>query len=255
MTLIETLRYNKFMDWLRGDSRSLKARFFRIPLEHLEFFLLYRLWGKTYTEFYSVRMSRQVQKAQNKPITPGYFESAAYHLDYLKSKGMRPDHRFLDYGCGLMRTGVAIMGYLEKKKYVGVDISEERFKRGAPVAAQHGFGPDYYTNIRISDCDNPELRGMTFDIIWSHDVFCHMPPEDCRVALRTLRDCLADDGQFFMTYSEEDRYRRGRFKDFWFTRDQARAMCEDAGYKFEIMTDWRKFQPDQVMVRLTKAAA
>src|SRR5579862_7424620 len=44
-------------------------------------------------------------------------------FDYLVQHGLLPEHRFLDIGCGNLRSGWLIIEYLHRANYVGLDIS------------------------------------------------------------------------------------------------------------------------------------
>lgn len=51
-------------------------------------------------------------------------------LDYLLRYGLQPDDVAVDYGCGSLRLGRALIDYLAPGKYWGVDITHEFYELG-----------------------------------------------------------------------------------------------------------------------------
>ena len=42
-------------------------------------------------------------------------------FEFIKDQGLKPDHKFLDVGCGSMRGGVHFVKYLASGNYFGMD--------------------------------------------------------------------------------------------------------------------------------------
>jgi len=51
-------------------------------------------------------------------------------LDYLMAAGLRPEHRVLDLGCGMLRAGVKLAAYLEPRHYFGIDSDKPALDTG-----------------------------------------------------------------------------------------------------------------------------
>src|SRR6185312_2619231 len=49
-------------------------------------------------------------------------EHRRFQIEMLKRQGLRPEHRFLELGCGPLTVGVPLIQYLEPGHYTGVDI-------------------------------------------------------------------------------------------------------------------------------------
>ena len=237
--------------WLRGDYNSIRYRYFHLPKAWLVYTLGYRIRGKGWIDFYSKRMDGKADA----PFNPKqkYLDFGQFQLDYLKNVGLKPEHQFLDYGCGVMRTGIHLAGYLEPNRYTGVDISTNRLANGVKLMAQHGFKKSSYEAIQVSDCYLKELEGRKFDFVFAASVFTHLPLAEILIALGTIRDLLTPDGVFYFTYAEADTQRRKNIKDFWYRREQLEQACLDAGLEFSVMDDYSIL--DDVMVRAQRPKA
>ena len=220
--------------FLRGDYNSVRYRWYRLPREHLSLFFRYRLTGRSWIDFYADRMDGfQKGGSASLPLKPAYLESAIEDFEYIKSRGLKPDHVFLDYGCGVLRTGAHIIRYLEGGRYVGVDISGERIAKGRRLLAESGIPEDAYTTHTVHDAALGELAGQRFDFVWAMSVINHMPEKDIRVFLKALRPLLNENGQFVFVFNVDEKVRRMRIKDWWYPEPLMRRWCEEAGFRFE----------------------
>lgn len=255
MSIINSLRFNPFMTWLRGDSKSLHHRFFTLPLEHLEFFFFYKLRGKTYTHYYQVRMERQAKQSFETPFIKEYLETGVTDLEYLKKQGMQPHHRLLDFGCGTLRTGLFVIPYLDPGNYVGVDISETRIEKGCREAENQGIPRDRYRVVTLTGTGLEEIADEKIDYVWSLAVFSHMPSSEWYPILRKLHGQLSDDGKILISYSHRDKLKRSKFKDFWYTSDHVEKVAAECGYKTTFLDDWNEvnYTAEERIVLLTKA--
>jgi cyclopropane fatty-acyl-phospholipid synthase-like methyltransferase len=247
---------NRFLNWLRGDYRSLKMRFLKVPMDYVDY-VWGKAFGKSYTEVYAKRMDAEARISAYKTIPTVYLNNAEGHRNFLINHGLNPNHRVLDYGAGVLRTGQYLLKYLDANRYVAADISGERLAKGQRLAEANGIPKDSYRVQVISDCHIRELEGEKFDLIWSHDVVPHLPLAECELMFRSLRGLLSESGRIFLTYSHADKPRRIKFKDFWFTEKQMRTVSEAAGLNFEIQEDWKDYRPesseDNILVCLTPA--
>ena len=52
---------------------------------------------------------------------------------YLLARRLRPEHKFLDFGCGSLRNGVWIIRFLNPGNYYGIDADRWQLEAGARV--------------------------------------------------------------------------------------------------------------------------
>lgn len=240
---------------LRGEHNSIRYRFYHLPLQKLQYFWS-RLTGKSYTEWYAERMDANAAISKDRPLSARYLETAKVQLDYLKMKGLQPQHRLLEYGAGVLRAGILFIDYLEPGKYTGADISVLRLDKGIALANERGIPRNRYRIEVLSNAQAKELGDSQFDYVWSHDVFAHMPLDESEACLIALKRNLAPGGRIFITYSRADEFKTSNLKDFWYTNDQFRQMCERAGYTCVLQKDWEQYRlPEsadrQMLVMLT----
>ena len=221
--------------FLRGDYNSVRYRFLILPRQWLHYVFAYRLFGKDWTMFYTDRMNREAEISKDKRPSDLYLEQSTSHLEKLTTAGLRPHHRLLDYGCGVMRTGLAAIPYLDAGKYTGVDISGVRLKKGRALLAESGIEASSYEAFPVTDCTLRELDGYQFDYVWAQSVLTHMPASEIDVMLRSMQPMLAPGGQFLFTFSTDKAYKRRHVKDFWYPEDYMAELCRAAGYVYELI--------------------
>lgn len=224
---------------LRGDYNSIRTRYFEMPRRWIDYLLRYRLFGKSWVKYYADLIDTD-ERAKGH-VNPEYVNYGKVHFDYLRSQGLKKGHSLLDYGCGRMRAGLHFAKFLGPGRYVGVDISEERLKNGRELMRAAGIGDDEYESICVRDCYLRELDGRKFDFVWAASVLTHMPENDIRAALSSIRRLLAPDGAFYFTYAEADQEKRRIMKDFWYPRAKIAELCEEAGLSFELMPHYREW--------------
>lgn len=112
--------------WWRGTKRYLAWRL-RNPLA-------------PYEDYYVHAVMRKVRGTGHPAIGPKSRPVRAQTelLDFLKRYGLQPGDVAVDYGCGSLRLGEALMGYLEPGRYWGVDITAEFYELGL-----QGMNPDF----------------------------------------------------------------------------------------------------------------
>lgn len=225
------------LDRLRGRNRSIRFRFWEVPKETLRLWL-YRLRGRSWIDYYANRMETDAGEAL--PSEPSYLDVGKDFLTYLQEHGLRPEHQLLDYGCGILRGGLQFVPYLQTGHYIGVEISGPRLEQGRRLMDEAGIPGDSYSTLLVHDCSLKELGDRKFDYVWAHAVLMHMPEQDIRSLLDSLKKHLNADALFFFTFfpSENlglDRIVKDKIRDFYYPTDYLRRIFEDKGYEFEIM--------------------
>ena len=219
---------------LRGDYNSIRYRYFHLPREWMTYILKYRLFGKSWVDFYGARLDGFKTDGEFGPLKPAYAKDGEVHFNYLLSHGLKPSHSLLDYGCGVMRSGLFFAKYLDPGNYVGVDISEQRLAHGRHLMSEAGISECDYGAILVHDCRLTELKGRSFDFVWANSVLTHMPESDIRTMLAALSELLAEDGKFYFTFADADKRRRKHIKDFWYPEAEMRSIFNSAGYECQV---------------------
>lgn len=126
-------------------------------------------------------------------------------LSFLRSHGLRPEHRVLDVGCGPLRAGVHLVDYLDPGHYYGVDINESVLDAGyehelteplrAKLPREHLRADDRF------DCD----FGEQFDYAIANSVFTHVSLNQVRLCLYRVARTMRPGGRFFATFFRAPR--------------------------------------------------
>jgi SAM-dependent methyltransferase len=132
-------------------------------------------------------------------------------LEFLKERGLKPEHFLLDFGCGTGRLACKAVPYLLNGHYVGMDISEQ--------AIAHCTHRDYQVKsplfLQTLDGRLPSDRPWKFNYIFSHSVVTHLPPESVEALFADLS--VMDFGAWFFTYKPAAQNRRSGLKQFQFS--------------------------------------
>ena len=80
---------------------------------------------KEYLEAYSQHTDLRVEEDPQLAIGGLWEEIRALQFEFLIKKGLQPQHRMLDLGCGTLRGGRHFIRYLQPGNYYGIDISRK----------------------------------------------------------------------------------------------------------------------------------
>jgi len=95
-----------------------------------------------------------------------------------KRAGCEPRHVVVDYGCGSLWVGEALMGHLDPGNYIGLDVSDVFYAEGLkrlPAEFVASRRPALHV---INDAALRAVRERKPDFIASIAVMQHVPPED-----------------------------------------------------------------------------
>jgi hypothetical protein len=96
----------------------------------------------------------------------------------LKRAGCTPQHVVVDYGCGSLWVGEALMAYLAPGNYIGLDVADLFYKDGlARLSAAFVAGRRPVLRV-IDEASLAEARDRRPDFIFSAAVMQHVPPGD-----------------------------------------------------------------------------
>lgn len=108
-------------------------------------------------------------------------------LEFLQEKGLRPNHRVLDLGCGALSQGKALINYLDPDNYAGLDPN------GWLIEAALQEWPeleDKRPSFSYRSDFEADGIGPAFDYIISHSVLSHVADWQMDLALHNMRKAV-----------------------------------------------------------------
>ncbi len=173
---------------------------------------------------------------------------------YIVSQGMRPEHCFLDVGCGALRGGWRFIDYLESGNYLGFDKEKELIKIGKKKVLTKKLLEEKSPEFVISD--NFEFEGFSKkpEYAIALSLFTHLNRDDIVTCLTNLKKFVKKDHKFFATFFEgksiENPGSSHSLDHFDYTRNEMIEFGKIAGWKSEYIGDW-DHPRDQKMMKYT----
>ena len=158
------------------------------------------------SDYYNkAEIDNQVRAGQHRTAIGGNWEPIGQlQSDFLRARGLRPEHKLLDIGCGSLRAGVKLVRYLDAGNYFGTDINESLLGAGYEVElAREGLTDKLPRANLVTEGD--------FDFSWcpavyefalAQSVFSHLPLVHLRICLERLHRHVALGGSFYATFFE-----------------------------------------------------
>jgi cyclopropane fatty-acyl-phospholipid synthase-like methyltransferase len=102
-------------------------------------------------------------------------EHRRFQIEMLKAQGLKPDHRFLELGCGPLTAALPLIKYLDAGNYVGVDIRSSVLDMGWREIGKAELSKKN-PRLIFSNClgDDVLQRNDQFDFIYSFSVLYHL---------------------------------------------------------------------------------
>jgi len=190
-------------------------------------------------------------------------------FDFLVERGLKPDHYFLDVGCGSLRGGVHFIDYLEPEHYFGIDKDRELLDAGRNVELKRynliGRNPIL---VEMDDFDFQSLN-IQFNYALAQSVFTHFPLNKIIRCVMNIEKVLVQNGRFYATFFENPR---GKFNlgsimhptadgnaiatyfdrdPFHYDFENFKQICKGTSLDIEYIGDWNHPR-DQKMLAFRK---
>ncbi|MEU2424160.1 class I SAM-dependent methyltransferase [Streptomyces sp. NPDC007851] len=205
-------------------------------------YALCRLQGRSYLRYQQQRYDRLWRD------DPQHFSSSSrqFQLDYCLGHGLRRDMRLLDFGCGPVAAGLAMIRYLDPGGYVGADISRMALELGADriAAAELSERRPELVLLPATQWLAPLAR-RSFDMIWAQSVLTHMAPNDAETLISAVPGMLTPTGCLLATFYLHDANgpRRADIKDWSYDLGTLANYAESAGLQASLLDDFRHPRP------------
>lgn len=121
-----------------------------------------------------------------------------YQLNALTRLGLKPHHSVLDVGCGPLTVGLALMTYLDRGNYVGLDLLPEPLNESYRRIAKHDLAHKNPTLVCSSTFGKRELQQRKFDYIWMSQLSYHLDDLQMTLLFEQTRAMMSDTSVFLV---------------------------------------------------------
>lgn len=144
---------------------------------------------------------RAVQGGRHRDVIGGLWEELGdKQMAFLMERGLKPQHRLLDLGCGSGRLAVKVVPYLAPGNYVGIDISPSLLGAARTELTGLGvadkLGPEA---LHATATFEPHADAAPFDFGIAQSLFTHLPLEEFERCLTRVRPWFAA-GKLYVTF-------------------------------------------------------
>ena len=189
-------------------------------------------------------------------VGPGPWEAMGkYQAQYLINNGLKPQHFFLEVGCGALRGGVHLIRYLETGHYFAIDNESSLLEAAVNVEIPENRLQEKRPTLFLTrDFDLSFVPiGVRFNMAWAHSVFTHLNPEQIKRCMSAVGEHLVEDGIFFATFNEAkitDLSQPHGWRDELLTtrypRDKIGSVAEEARLDIEFIGDWGTMENERI---------
>ena len=151
--------------------------------------------------YYDIPLSaEEIARQEHRGVIGGRWEELGLlQLEFMKSHGLRPEHRFADVGCGALRGGIKYLAYLNPGNYYGLDLNLSLIDAGRMELAALNL-QDRGANLLVSDKFELHKFKTTFHFGIAQSVFSHLPMNHILRCLKEVKRVLEPGGIFYASF-------------------------------------------------------
>jgi SAM-dependent methyltransferase len=181
---------------------------------------------------YAKHTDLRVERDAHDAIGGLWEEYGDLSLVFLIEQGLKPQHRLLDFGCGMGRLARKVVPYLEPRNYFGCDISGRALDYARNLAIQEGWDGRVPTFMRA------HTPLPTVDYVWAFSVMIHLPAEEVRAAFRLVRTTMHPNTRFLFSYVPAKNHIRTDLKQFKHPYEFYEECAKDCGLSLDHVPSW-----------------
>lgn len=156
------------------------------------------------------------------------------------ARGLRPEMTLLDIGCGTGRFARRAVRYLDIGNYTGVDISSGAVNHALWLAQDEGWHVRR-PRVLLIDGTLDAFFGKSFDRIWAHSVFTHLPVYAISRMFANISSMTFVE--FCFTYKRRPKPTRTGLKQFGYPPEFFINLAGDMGMRCqELIDQWPQGQ-------------
>ena len=196
-----------------------------------------------------------------------WYEIGKLQFDFIIKQGLKPDHFFLDVGCGSLRGGIHFITYLETGHYFGIDKNIDLLNAGRNVElVQHNLIQKKPYLLHVENFDFSIIQ-HSFHYALAQSVFTHLSISNIFTCIQNIEKILVQGGKFYATFFENkndaestehlssDGIQFSTFCDkdpYHYNFETFKQLCKGTKLSVAYLGDW-SHPRDQKMMVFTKS--
>jgi hypothetical protein len=154
-------------------------------------------------------------------------------LGYLQRAGLRSNSKLVDIGCGVLRAGYWIVGFLDANSYCGIEPHRERLE----IGIHNILDPGTVERKRPRFDSNSEFDTSVFfdkfDFFLAYSIWTHAAKPQIQTMLDAFLRDSTDKGKFLTTYLPANWIRRDYRGDQWYGTSHESNVPGCIGHSFK----------------------
>mgnify|MGYP001199886315 FL=1 len=152
-------------------------------------------------------------------------------LEALRAGGLSPHHLLVDYGCGSLWVGEVLMRYLNRGRYIGLDVVDRFYEERLPLLPA-GLLEQKQPELRVIAPDVlAAVQARRPDVLLANKVLMHVQPPDLAEFFASLLATTTSETRILVQHRWQRRSRRHHGVKWWHShrrveRAAARVGCE-----------------------------
>ncbi|MFO1476088.1 MAG: class I SAM-dependent methyltransferase [Verrucomicrobiota bacterium] len=202
-----------------------------------------------------------IRQKEHRTLVGGMWdEIGKLQFDFLVSRGLKPESKLLDVGCGSLRGGIHFVRYLNPGNYHGIDINQSLLQAGRVELNEAGLGSKT-VHLHRTDTFDASSFGAKFDFAVSVSLITHLFANHIIFCFFQMKRVMHPGSAFYFTFFEtpalntEDAFSQPRggtvthfLQDsFHYTREHMEFFARTAGLKITYIGDWNHPRNQQMI--------
>ena len=130
-------------------------------------------------------------------------EHSDTHYNYLIEQGLKPEHIFLDVGCGACRTAQKIVPYLHENNYYGIDRMPELIEFGLNEVFDHKTVITKQPKFSVNSEFDLSFVDKPIDYVWCQSLMSHLDITDIQKCLSNIKNISTQNTKIYFTYFQQ----------------------------------------------------
>ena len=203
--------------------------------------------------YYTRQLTRkEIAAGEHRNFVGGmWHEIGALQFEFLLRQGLLPGHKMIDIGCGALRCGIPIIGYLEPGNYFGLDINASLIEAGKYELGDAGL-THKQPKLLVDDRFELERFREMFDFAIAQSLFTHLDMNLIVRCLMEARKVLHSDSKCFVSFFLAPcpghiapiQHKRGGIvtnfdsDPFHYSLCEMQWLAKTAGFSAELIGEW-----------------